>query len=88
VDLHAERTAGGGFRLRVGNRGVPVPAELLPALLDPGDDDEVAARQLGGFGLGIVFCRLAVHRQGGTIRAVSPYDRAGALGLAFEIELP
>ena len=48
--------------------------------------DEKPVKRLGGWGLGLTFCRLATERQGGTIRAISPYvDGEGA---AFEVVLP
>jgi signal transduction histidine kinase len=72
VDVRAARTEGGGFRLLVGSRGPAVPADVL--------------KRSRGWGIGIVFCRLATERLGGTIRPVSPY--VGDEGLAFEIELP
>jgi signal transduction histidine kinase len=81
VDLHAA-AEGAGLRALVANRGAALSPDLVPTLLD-GDD---ALRSLGGWGLGIVFCRLAMRRHGGTIRVVSPYE-AGQ-GLAFEIGLP
>lgn len=72
VDVHAGRTDGGGFRALVGSRGPAVPADVL--------------KRSRGWGIGIIFCRLAVERLGGTIRPLSPY--VGADGLAFELELP
>jgi len=72
VDVHATRTDGGGFRALVGSRGPAVPADVL--------------KRSRGWGIGIVFCRLAMERLGGTIRPISPY--IGDEGLAFEIELP
>jgi signal transduction histidine kinase len=41
---------------------------------------------LGGWGLGLTFCRLAVERHGGSIRAISPY--IDGEGVAFEFDLP
>jgi signal transduction histidine kinase len=72
VDVQATRTDGGGLRALVGSRGPAVPADVL--------------QRSRGWGIGIVFCRLAIERLGGTIRPVSPYVGDG--GLAFEIELP
>ena len=74
--------------MRVGNRGRPIPPELLPTLFNKyrrGGDGQPLKR-FGGWGLGLTFCRLAVDRHGGNIRAVSPYvDGEGA---AFEFVLP
>ena len=72
VDVQATRTDCGGFRALIGSRGPALPADVL--------------KRSRGWGLGIVFCRLAMERLGGTIRPVSPY--IGDEGLAFEIELP
>jgi signal transduction histidine kinase len=43
-------------------------------------------RRFGGWGLGLVFCRLAVERHGGTIRVTSPW--VDGQGAAFEFEIP
>ena len=48
--------------------------------------EQLSLKRFGGWGLGLTFCRLAVERHGGTIRARSPYvDGEGA---AFEFTLP
>lgn len=87
VDLHVAKAADGGVRALVGNRGATIPAEMLPTLLQEcGGGDEGVLKRFGGWGLGIVFCRLAMERQGGSIRPLSPY--AGGEGMAFEIRLP
>jgi signal transduction histidine kinase len=88
VDIHAERRADGSFLVRVGNRGRVIPPEVLPTLFRKyrQGGENVPLRRLGGWGLGLTFCRLAVERHGGTIRAISPYvDGEGA---AFEFVLP
>jgi signal transduction histidine kinase len=88
VDVHSERTPDGGFRVRVGNRGRVIAPDVLPTLFRKyrRDGEGQAAKRFGGWGLGLTFCRLAVERHGGTIRAVSPYvDGEGA---AFEFVLP
>ena len=72
VDVEGARTDDGCFRAVVGGRGPAVPAEVL--------------RRSRGWGLGIIYCRLAMERLGGSIRAISPY--VGEDGLAFEIALP
>ncbi len=87
VDVHGERTADGAFLVRVGNRGRAIPPEVLPTLFRKyRRADDAPLKRLGGWGLGLAFCRLAVERHGGTIRAISPYvDDEGA---AFEFVLP
>ena len=72
VDVRGTRREDGGLRALVGSRGPAVPVDVL--------------RRSRGWGIGIVFCRLALEHQGGTIRPVSPY--VGDQGLAFELELP
>jgi signal transduction histidine kinase len=85
IDVHGERTDVGGFRIRVANRGPVIPAEALPRLFEPYRRGAVRGPRRG-WGLGLTFCRLAVERHGGTIRAISPYvDGEGA---ALELDLP
>jgi len=87
VDVHAE-PGEASFLIRVGNRGSVIPADVLPTLFRkfrPGEE-HVALARFTGCGLGLTFCRLAVERHGGAIRARSPYvDGEGA---AFEFSLP
>jgi len=87
VDVHAERRPDGSFLVRVGNRGRVIAPDVLPTLFRKYRQGEQAPlRRFGGWGLGLTFCRLAVERHGGTIRAISPYvDGEGA---AFEFVLP
>jgi len=87
VDVHAERRPDGTFLVRVGNRGRVISPDVLPTLFRKyRQGDAVPLRRFGGWGLGLTFCRLAVERHGGTIRAISPYvDGEGA---AFEFILP
>jgi len=75
VDVHVARSDDGGFRALVGHRGTPLASDQL-----------ANTKRLRGWGLGMIFCRLAVERHGGTIRPVSPYH--GDAGVAFEIALP
>jgi two-component system sensor histidine kinase KdpD len=72
VDVEAARTDDGGFRAIVGGRGPAVPAEVL--------------RRSRGWGIGVIYCRLAMERLGGGIGLISPY--VDDQGLAFEISLP
>src|SRR5262245_2785796 len=87
VDVHSEHRADGSFLVRIGNRGRPIAPEMLPTLFRKYTRaDDQPLKRFSGWGLGLVFCRLAVERHGGTIRAVSPYvDGEGA---AFEFVLP
>jgi signal transduction histidine kinase len=87
IDVHAERRADGSFVVRVGNRGRVIPPDVLPTLFRKyKQGGEMPIKRFGGWGLGLTFCRLAVERHGGTIRAISPYvDGEGA---AFEFVLP
>jgi signal transduction histidine kinase len=87
VDVHAERRADGSFLVRVGNRGRVISPDVLPTLFKKyKQGSEAPSKRFGGWGLGLSFCRLAVERHGGTIRAISPYvDGEGA---AFEFVLP
>ena len=88
VDIHAERVNGGGFLVRVGNRGRAIAPDVLPTLFRKYLQGGEAAplKRFGGWGLGLTFCRLAVERHGGSIRAISPYvDGEGA---AFEFVIP
>ncbi len=88
IDVHTERQADGGFLVRVGNHGQSIPRDILPTLFDKYRQAEVDGpfKRLGGWGLGLTFCRLAVECHGGTIRAVSPY--VDGHGAAFEFVLP
>jgi signal transduction histidine kinase len=87
VDVHAERRPDGSLLVRVGNRGRVIPADELPTLFRKyRQGEERSLKRLGGWGLGLVFCRLAVERHGGTIRAISPY--VNGEGAAFEFILP
>jgi signal transduction histidine kinase len=87
VDVHAEHRTDGSFLVRVGNRGKVIPPELLPTLFRKYRQvDHVTFKRFGGWGLGLTFCRLAVERHGGTIRALSPY--VDGQGAAFEFILP
>jgi signal transduction histidine kinase len=88
VDVHAERRPDGSFLVRVGNRGRVIAPDVLPTLFRKyrQGNDQVPLRRFGGWGLGLTFCRLAVERHGGTIRAFSPYVEGE--GAAFEFTLP
>jgi signal transduction histidine kinase len=86
VDVHAEQRPD-GFLVRVGNRGRVIAPDVLPTLFRKyRQGDSVPLRRFGGWGLGLTFCRLAVERHGGSIRAISPY--VNGEGAAFEFILP
>jgi signal transduction histidine kinase len=88
VDVHAQRQSDGSFMVRVGNRGRVIAPDVLPTLFKKYQQGREPApvKRFGGWGLGLTFCRLAVERHGGTIRAVSPYiDNEGA---ALEFTIP
>jgi len=88
VDVHAERRPDESFLVRVGNRGRVIAPDVLPTLFRKyrQGDQNVPLKRFGGWGLGLTFCRLAVERHGGTIRAISPY--VNGEGAAFEFVLP
>jgi signal transduction histidine kinase len=85
IDVHGQRADDGGFLIRVGNRGAVIPREYLPAVFERYQRGTAPGRR-GGWGLGLAFCRLAIERHGGTIRAISPW--VDDEGVAFEIALP
>jgi len=88
VDVHAERQPSGDLLVRVGNRGRVIAPDLLPTLFRKyrQGEENMPLKRFGGWGLGLTFCRVAVERHGGTIRAISPYvDGEGA---AFEFVIP
>jgi signal transduction histidine kinase len=88
VDVHAQCQSDGGFMVRVGNRGRVIAPDVLPTLFKKYQQGREPApvKRFGGWGLGLTFCRLAVERHGGTIRAISPYiDNEGA---ALEFTIP
>jgi signal transduction histidine kinase len=87
IEVHAENAPSGGFLVRVANRGTAIPPDVLPTLFGKYRQGGTGiAKRYGGWGLGLAFCRLAVERHGGSIRAISPWvDGEGA---AFEFTIP
>lgn len=88
VDVHSQCQPDGSFMVRVGNRGRVIAPDVLPTLFKKYNQGREPApvKRFGGWGLGLTFCRLAVERHGGTIRAISPYvDNEGA---ALEFTIP
>jgi signal transduction histidine kinase len=71
--------------MRVNDTGAGVPAELRERVFDPFLQVESADRpvNLGGRGLGLAFCRLAIEAHGGRI-----WVEDGAPGAAFCVRLP
>jgi signal transduction histidine kinase len=83
IDIHAALDARGALVVRVGNRGPVIAPDVLSGLFRK---YQQGGSRLGGWGLGLTFCRLAIEHHGGEIRAISPYvDGEGA---AFEFTLP
>ena len=72
--------------LRVADKGMGIPADLLPFVFEPFVQGERALdRSQGGLGLGLALVRALVELHGGCVRAES----AGAgQGAAFEVRLP
>jgi K+-sensing histidine kinase KdpD len=87
VDVHAQSQSDGSFLVRVGNRGRVIAPDVLPTLFRKYNQGREPApvKRFGGWGLGLTFCRLAVERHGGTIRAISPYIDGEGAALEFTI---
>jgi signal transduction histidine kinase len=74
----------GIVRLTVQDEGPGIPPERREAIFEPFNAKALRTRGYESSGLGLTFCRLAVHAQGGTIRV---HD-AHPCGTAFVVELP
>ena len=88
IEVHAEHASSGGFVVRVANLGTAIPPDVLSTLFGKyrqGGNQGIAKRY-GGWGLGLAFCRLAVERHGGSIRAISPW--VDGEGTVFEFAIP
>jgi K+-sensing histidine kinase KdpD len=75
-----------GYRVCVAvhDEGLGVPPEKRARLFEPFSAEGLrTATGYESFGLGLVFCRLAVEAQGGTIRVVDGHPR----GSIFVVEL-
>ncbi len=85
VAIHTEQIDG-TFRVRVGNRGPIIAPDVLPTLFGKFQQNNGTQRKRYGWGLGLSFCKLAVHHHGGDIQAISPF--IDGEGVAFEFVLP
>jgi len=85
VAIHTEETDG-KFHVRVGNRGPTIAPDVLPTLFGKYRQNDGKQRKRYGCGLGLSFCKLAVHHHGGDIQAISPF--VDGEGVAFEFVLP
>lgn len=69
----------------VQDQGIGIAADELPKLFRPfARSENIAARNISGFGLGLYICRDIVERHGGTIAVASAAGR----GTAFTVRLP
>jgi K+-sensing histidine kinase KdpD len=85
VRVTAGLTANGGLRVLVRDEGKGIPAVDRERIFDPWARlDEHDAHARVSHGLGLAFCRQAVHAHGGQIR-IEPVDPTGA---CFVVELP
>lgn len=85
VAIHTEQVEG-AFRVRVGNRGPVIAPDVLSTLFGKYRQSDAKQRKHYGWGLGLSFCKLAVHHHGGDIHAISPF--IDGEGVAFEFVLP
>ncbi len=85
VRVTAGLTANGGLRVMVRDEGKGIPAVDRERIFDPWARlDEHDAHARVSHGLGLAFCRQAVHAHGGLIR-IEPVEPTGA---CFVVELP
>ncbi|QRN96276.1 PAS domain-containing protein [Archangium violaceum] len=76
---------GAGIRIEVGNRGEPIPAELLPVLFEPFRRGELRGhRRSSGLGLGLYIVQQIALAHAGTIEARSTREE----GTVFTVRLP
>jgi PAS domain S-box-containing protein len=76
---------GAHLRIEVGNRGEPIPAELLPVLFEPFRRGELRGhRRSSGLGLGLYIVQQIALAHGGTSQARSTREE----GTVFTVRLP
>ncbi|WP_257457419.1 PAS domain-containing protein [Archangium lipolyticum] len=76
---------GPSIRIEVGNRGEPIPVELLPALFEPFRRGELRGhRRSSGLGLGLYIVQQIALAHAGTIEARSTREE----GTVFTVRLP
>jgi PAS domain S-box-containing protein len=74
------------LELSVSDTGIGIPASYLPHVFDRfSQRDSSTTRSYGGLGLGLAICKQLVELHGGSIRAASQGEGAGA---TFFVELP
>ena len=74
--LIKSEAAGKDVRITVKDQGPGIPAEYLDTIFEP--FGQVKGTK-GGTGLGLTFCRLAIHAQGGKIWAESPPQQGASM---------
>jgi signal transduction histidine kinase len=84
ITVAVSRTAGGGPRLEVRDRGPGLPADAQATVFDRFVRARPAGDGTRGLGLGLYLCRMIVERHGGRIGV----DSAPGSGAVFWIELP
>jgi two-component system, sensor histidine kinase and response regulator len=82
VELTSRRD-GDRLYMTLSDSGPGIPAELRERIFDPFIQAEAGQRAVGGRGLGLTFCRLAVEAHGGRI-----WVEDGSPGSRFCIEMP
>lgn len=70
-------------RVEVENKGVPIPAEMIPIIFDPFRRAAEGLARRGGLGLGLFISRSIAEAHGGTIEV-----RSGDGGTRFVVSLP
>jgi PAS domain S-box-containing protein len=74
------------LELSVSDTGIGIPPDYLPYVFDRfSQKDSSTTRTFGGLGLGLAICKQLVELHGGSIRAASQGEGAGA---TFSVHLP
>ena len=71
IEICADRTEGGGWRIRISNQGREIAPEHLERIFDQFMREDGARSQNGHAGLGLAIAREIVQAHGGTISAES-----------------